>query len=306
MRYHRTHVRQRLPTGPPWPTLLRLVPLTEHQARLVQAERAITEHPAHTAYLDCRVIETSIAAVFIPNWQELLALLDRAASDEDLAIELIQNMYAPVVREQYHAALTQRLHNYLASTSSLIDHVHGVMNDRTGKLRSEFERRKSALTRTHPEILFVRDLRNFMLHRTLPFVGHSLRFVDINTPQQRFISEVELSVHELQEWSGWKAAARQFLSRQGDALALRPIIRVHGELMQSLNAWLHTQLVLENAEGINALNRLIVHRNAVLSGSELSAAERQTAQVTLQRSLPRPAKHGNDSHASTASPPPST
>jgi hypothetical protein len=51
-------------------------------------ERLIAEHPAYQEYVDCDVLRRSIADVFIPNLQELLASLEQASSNADLAFEL--------------------------------------------------------------------------------------------------------------------------------------------------------------------------------------------------------------------------
>jgi hypothetical protein len=52
-----------------------------------------------------------------------MQLLDEASTNEELAVELIQNARPPIVRERFHAVATQRLHNYLASAQSLVEHL---------------------------------------------------------------------------------------------------------------------------------------------------------------------------------------
>ena len=100
--------------------------------------------------------------VFLPNWREILALLDRAANDGALAMELVQNVRAPTVREQFRAQTIQRLHNYVAGTATLIDHSRRLMKGRSGTIVSEFETMKTSLEQ-NPEVPFVKDLRNFTL-----------------------------------------------------------------------------------------------------------------------------------------------
>lgn len=105
--------------------------------QLELAAARIYEHPGHKEYLELQALERSILGVFMPNLRELVQLLDAAATNEELAFELIQNVREPVVRDRFYAEATQRLHNYLASASSLVDHVRHLLRDRQAQsLRS--------------------------------------------------------------------------------------------------------------------------------------------------------------------------
>lgn len=264
-------------------TRIASVTRSEAGSRLREAERLLAEHPAYHVYRECLALQRSIEAVFLPNLRELLALLEQAATDEQLAIELVQNVRPPVVRERFQALVTQRLHNYLASTTSLVDHVRRVMRGRSDPLAEEYERRKAAL-RQHPEVDFMVGLRNFTLHRVLPLVGHTLSIQNVNTAGQSMASEVQLSVAELLEWKGWSAGSRTYVKGQGDGVVLRAVVRLHGELIASFSVWLHTQLVTGNAGGIEELNRLVVARNAELIGGDVGLAKRVTDEWTARRS----------------------
>jgi hypothetical protein len=258
-------------------------------ARLRAAEERIASHPACRALGMCDELQRSIEWVFLPNLVELLGLLERAANDEDLAIELMQNMYEPVIRERFQAAVTRGLHNYLASAMSLVDHVRAVMRGRTGTLTDEFVSRRSRLL-TNPEVPFVQDLRNFTLHLALPFVGHTVTLPGADDPGGSAAGEVEVGVAQLLSWDGWSAASTSYLEQQGEAIALRHVIRKHGDLFLGLNTWLHTELSRENEPGLAELNLLIVERNAILYGVDFERAEELTRQDTLRRSQPRPPK----------------
>jgi hypothetical protein len=83
-------------------------PQQDHVARLREPERRITKHPGYQEYLLCLAFERSLTAVFIPNWKELLALLDQVATDPSLALEMVQNVRPPDVREKFQSDTTQR------------------------------------------------------------------------------------------------------------------------------------------------------------------------------------------------------
>lgn len=257
------------------------------QGRLRAAEAKIAAHPAYRALGVCDELQRSIEWVFLPNLAELVGLLERAATDEELAIELMQNMWKPVIRERFQAAVTRGLHNYLSSAMSLVDHVRALMRGRTGAIANEFARRRSALV-TNPEVPFVQDLRNFTVHLALPLVGHTVTLPGSNDPGGVAAGEVEVAVTQLLSWKGWTAASMSYLEQQGDAIALRPVIRRHGELFLELNVWLHRELSRENEPGLAALDGLILERNAILYGVDLAQADALTREDMLRRSQLRP------------------
>jgi hypothetical protein len=243
--------------------------------QLRDAQRKIGSHPGYKEHLELQALERSIADVFIPNRDELLSLLEAASTDWRLAFDLIQNVHEPTVRDQFHARLTRHLHNYLASATSLRDHVRRLMVDRAGSLADEFQRRKEEMLR-NPEVPFVFDLRNFTLHRKLPFFAHTLSMINVNQPDQKMESEVQLNVVELLVWDGWSAAARAYLRDLGEgaAVTLRPVIKQHADLVLDLNVWLLRELASANEGALDEVNELIVAANAILTGGDVEEARR--------------------------------
>jgi hypothetical protein len=252
---------------------------------LHEAERRIFENPGYLEYLRCAAFRQTLTAVFVANWKELLELLERAASDVGLAIELVQNVHRPDVRDEFQAETVQRLHNYVAGAMTLVDHSRRIMRGRSGPIPDEFAKRKQSLL-SNPEVTFVQDLRNFTLHRSLPLLAHTLNMTNVNTPDQQITSEVQLSVAELTSWDGWSSSSRRFLKGQGETIVLRHLIRRHGGLVIAINTWLHDTLAVANARALAEVNRLVVERNAVLSGTDAEHAERLTREWTKMRNTP--------------------
>jgi len=240
---------------------------------LRDAERRIAEHPGYREHLALQALERSIADVFIPNRNELLSLLEAAATDWRLAFELIQNVREPTVRERFHAQLTRHLHNYLASAASLVEHVRRLMRGRADPIAEEFRRRKEMMLQ-NPEVWFVVGLRNYTAHRKLPFFAHTLSMTNVNKSDQKMESEVELNVAELLEWDDWPPAARAYLEGLGDAVTIRPVVKRHAELLLDLNASLLNELSNANAQALDEVNALVVARNAILTGGDLTEARR--------------------------------
>ena len=255
-----------------------------HRAQLDDLQRRIQEHPAHVEYWRCKGLKQTLA-VFQVNAGELMALLEQAATDAELAMELVQNVRPPEVRDGFRLGVLRALHNYVASAMTLVDHSRRMMRDRSGQIADELEKRKEAFL-ANPEARFVQDLRNFTLHRELPPLGHKVSMQNLNTPDVTMVSEVQLSVESLRSWDGWTATSLEFLNQQGGAVELRPVIERHRDLVIDMNAWLLNELVDANADLLDEVDELIVERNAVLAGVSIEEGRRTTEEVTRQRTSP--------------------
>ncbi len=256
----------------------------EYAAALNAAQQRIVDHPGYKEKQLCDGLARTVYAVVVPNRDDLLALLDRAASDANLAVELFQNVRRPVVRTRFEGAVMRALHNYVASVSALVEHTRRIMRERSGPIVDEFERKKRDVI-AHPEVPFIHNLRNYVLHHSLPFIGHEVRL----QPQPGVLatSEIQLSVRHLTAWDGWSTPARRFVESQGEVLVLRPVIAIHAELTIELNLWLYEQLAAANEPALSEVNRLIVERNAILGGTDLEEATRVTEEWTKRRESSR-------------------
>lgn len=258
-----------------------------HQRALDEAEQRVASHPAVQQFYELLALRRMLD-VWHLNWGELLALLAAAATNEHLAVELVQNVHAPNVRDQFHKVTTQRLHNYVAATMAVVDHVRRLMRDRIGPIADEFSRRKEEVI-ADPVVPFIQDLRNFTLHRTVPGFSHRLSFSGVNTPDQTMRSELGLDRTQLLEWKGWTQPSRAFLEAQEELVELRPLILSHGRLIGQLNGWLLNSLATDNEPGLEEANKLVAERNHILMGvDDDDLAQRMTEFWTEIRSSATP------------------
>jgi hypothetical protein len=254
----------------------------ELEGALRDVEARIAEHPGYIAFQEHAALQDMINHVVEPNWRQLLAVLDAPAANPVLALELIQNMRPAAVREKYTAELSRALHNYLASAFTLIDHVRRIMRNRNDEVATKHHERLDAL----PDVLelpFVKNLRNYTLHQTLPVVRHELEITHPNHQAMTMDSRIQLDVVSLLKWKGWSAASKRFLAQCGDHVDLRPVIQKHGEAVLTLNAHLLNDLLEANKADLADLNRLVLERNAVLLGGDIERAERVTDAWTRRR-----------------------
>jgi hypothetical protein len=100
--------------------------------------------------------------------------------------------------------------------------------------------------------------------------------------------EIRLSAQQLTAWDGWSAQATEFIATQGEAVALRPVVELHGKLVAELNLWLYEELAAANASLLAQTNLLIDERNAILGGTGIEEPRRVTRALTRRRESPRP------------------
>ncbi len=252
----------------------------EHAEALRDVERRMHDHPGYREYMVTEGLALTVNAVVVPNHVTLLTLLDAPSRNRELAVELFQNVRRPDVREAYVAGTVRALHNYVASAVTLIDHTRRVVRGRKGPLADAYEQRKLEVLK-HPEVPFVKDLRQFVLHRKLPFLGHR-----ITIENDAVAGRIDLSVAELLEADCWSATSKTFIRGHDEALPIRPVVACHGELVVNLTNWLHNELAGANASALAEVNELVVERNALLGATPLDQARTLTDAITEIRNSP--------------------
>lgn len=198
--------------------------------------------PAYQTTLALQAYQHALGSVLGPNHLELQDVLERPGKDAQLAIELFQNVREPIARRRFEAEVQQRLHNYVAASMTLVEHSRRLCRERTSKAVESF-RKRLAVVNARPEVVFVTELRNFIQHRSLPIIGHRVEFNQSGTE-----AEVGLDARSLLEWKKWSPLVREYLRQADDWLDVRPVARLHAELVWELNAVLMREVDQENAE----------------------------------------------------------
>lgn len=254
---------------------------------LAKVYKQIREHPAHRLYLDIEAFFRSMEHVFGANSVELLLLLDQAASDTRLALELVQNAYDDPVRREFNARLDQRLHNYLAATQSLVDHSRRLLDKLgSGEVHTEFATRLA--TAQEGDLMpFMIDLRNYTQHRILPTTGVTTRFSTKGAS-----ARILLNVAPLRRWKKWSPAAKRWLAAQPDDIDLRTILVDHHERVWALNDRLRVMVATANEAGQEEVNELIAEaqRLRMRPGTTIEQAKAAMDENEARLSQPRPPK----------------
>jgi hypothetical protein len=159
---------------------------------LREAQARLHAHPGYIEWMRIEAFAQTLNAVFGTNLRMLIALLRRASTDMDLHVQMIQNVARPDARNQFNAVLNQLLHNYVASALTLADHSRPLMRDKVGELQREFSDKKAELLKS-PEVPFIQGLRNFTLHRSLPFLGYTVNIADTGSEGPPTSMAIQLS-----------------------------------------------------------------------------------------------------------------
>lgn len=238
---------------------------TSNYARNLAAIREeISEDPGHASEVRWGGLRRSLA-VHDRNSRDLGSLLDAVATSDEIGIEMFQNTRPPVVREEVEALLDQRLHNYVASTASLIDHTRRLMSRyEDSHFLQEYERRRAPISDS-PAARFIRDLRNFTTHRELPFVGFT---VSLGLADNPTTTEFELNVELLLKWDRWSAPSRKLLNESGKTVALRDVLKEHVRLLSALYTWVFEQAECLHRYEYWLLEELKLEHDWILSGGQ--------------------------------------
>lgn len=188
------------------------------------------------------------------NANELVELLVDAENDASKALALIGAAPAPdtatEVRErlvseaqsfkdEFWPTLDQRLHNLVASVTSLVDHTRPLVDfySEEPEFQEEFRARNSRVAK-HPRSKFIRRLRNFLVHAGMAPVVSTVRLGgDPSAPHL----QVKLSAEGLLRWPGFDGEARSFIAEHTDGLPLLLVIGEYISDMVALYQWLFAQ-----------------------------------------------------------------
>lgn len=237
-------------------------------AQLDAIQHRIHSHPGYQRHRELEAFWVSIVHVFRGNFLAVLELLREPGINVDLAIELVQNVRRPVVRDAFIGELTRALHNYLASAHSIVDHARRLMRQADPDFAAEFKTRVEEAIQDHPVMHFIGGLRNYSVHRRLPFLGSNFSMQNPNSPEAGFQSEIQMSVEQLLEWDGWPATAKEFLFQHAPTFAVGPLIEEHGPVVYDLNVSLHERLMEKNVDALSEVNEMVIEFNATLTGTD--------------------------------------
>lgn len=109
--------------------------------------------------------------------------------------------------------LNRYLFNFLASTTALIDSCSNTMKFyKETDLYKTYEDNVKKLFARNKEAIFIKDLRNCMMH------------YKIISPCLSDNNQVSFEVYQLKEFEGWTSLSKEFIQEQGKFVTIIPLI----------------------------------------------------------------------------------
>lgn len=156
-------------------------------------------------------------------------------------------------RHLLHAHLTElaySLHNFAASAKSLVEHTRRTVRFVFPSGYPEYESRVVERFKDSGELMFVQDLRNFILHRDLPNTRIEARL----TPTTAEFS-LPLETSDLLEWDRWSPKARGFIEAAGSSIDLGAVVHNYAAAVDESYDWLLRDLEEKLRPEIDELER---------------------------------------------------
>ena len=199
--------------------------------------------------------------VFHANWTFLDSMIGRFKSDTTFAMDVAGTSRNQPKLDRFLNDLDVALHNFIASAATLGDHTRRVAKRRVGgdaweKYQGEVDR----VFADAPRSRFVKDLRNYMLHRTLPLAAGSFSYVKDGPVSHAII----LHVPSMLDWNGWKPLARNYLDSIGEELDLHACLAAYWEDTHRFHKWFSRYVREVNREALDDAQVIADRGNAMV------------------------------------------
>ena len=190
------------------------------------------------------------------NGLELLEAMRRVKDpDEGLSLMSQANRDAG---QQAHREISRHIHNFAAAAKSLVDHTNVFIDQNyknTAVASDYYEQIKQTVAISGP-VKFVHDLRNYMVHRSLPPTEMFMELrQDPERPQHglQVISGLRIRTESLLDWDGWTGPAKRWLRAAGDHVEIDRVVQAYLDEVNSLQGWLDARLQAHHAADLAEL-----------------------------------------------------
>jgi hypothetical protein len=163
--------------------------------------------------------------------------------------------------QQAHRELSRHIHNFAASSKTLVDHTRVFLDENYSKTEIIISAQTKIINTfaNDPVSKFVHDLRNYMLHKGLPNSNMFLSFQqDPAKPElgAELTTGIRLDTKSLLEWSGWTAPAKKYLVQNDEYIDIHKFTEEYLLRVNEFHSWLTKLLHLHHETDISHLQEL--------------------------------------------------
>jgi hypothetical protein len=142
--------------------------------------------------------------------------------------------------------LRRYFHNYVASAATLRSHAQIIIPEayNPSEFFTEYQNKVDIEFKYEPLSVFVQDLRNYTLHRSLPATYSQIQFhQNEQTKQSMPTARAYLDKESLlQGYDKWTRASKKYLAEAPDEIDLSDLINNHHDKFASFYNWLNNRL----------------------------------------------------------------
>ncbi len=192
--------------------------------------------------------------LFEENYQELLSVINFMCN-ERVGLELFSVVNRWKLRE-VQTLLGFKLHNYVCSAKSLVDHsrvlYRRVYTENAPKF-DDYESEVKARFEDNPLSKFVEFLRTYCQHEKLPNIGTNMKF-DTQS-DDGFIFSVTINSSELLKSSSIKSLPKKFIKDQGNNIDLKSTIETYHSQVKDFYQWVSERQQELHSKDIELVNQ---------------------------------------------------
>jgi hypothetical protein len=137
--------------------------------------------------------------------------------------------------EMFQLHIVRLLHNYLASAKTLVDHTRILVEElyKGTAFWAEYEAKKKESFVDSTLAQFMQNLRNYTLHRALPFTSTTMNLA--TGPE--FDSFINLNLSQLRLWEGWSKKAKEYLNGSEEKIRLDEVTNGYTAIVEEFYNW---------------------------------------------------------------------
>lgn len=144
----------------------------------------------------------------------------------------IQTCAKPILLLFNNLNLNRYIFNFLASTSALTDTCRNTMRFyKEIDLYKTYQDNVEKLFARNKETMFIKDLRNYMMHFKIIFPCLSCN------------NQVSFEVYELNQYNKWTSLSKEFIQEQGQFVTIMPLIENYFKQLEPFYMEIYSKLI---------------------------------------------------------------
>ncbi len=200
--------------------------------------------------------------IFNQNCEELKQFLV-AYSKPEVALE-ISRVGNRRKLDAFLKEVMRRLHNYLASAMSLVDHTFLLVRDlyKGTPFEKEYHGERNRRFTESPQLQFVQQLRNYALHQSI------VDAVAITSwsRDEPLDTSIKLHLETLRTWKGWKGRAKEYVKTAPKDVKVLDLVEAYTAEVRGFYEWLSIRQQQIHKKEFDELNTLQSGYRQLVSG----------------------------------------